>query len=362
MGAALAAAGACASGTPGTRGPAGGEGLYVAGYHAYWTGDAWTTYPWDALDRLYFFEIEAGADGSLADPHGWPDTWRGLLDRAREARVPVVPTVSLHDADAFETLFVDPTRTERLADEVLTLLARTPGLGGVHLDFEVFRPVRAEARDGYTAFVARLARALREVDRDYTLSVFALAFDDADVYDERSLAEIADYVVVQGYDFHHADGSRAGPLGALEGWDRLNWRTVLERYSALGVAPARIVMAVPLYGYEWPVAQDRLGAATRGSAVTIPLAPPPDVMPELPRARARAREHGVQIDPESRTPFYAFHDGTGWRQGWFDDVESLGAKYDFVREHGLGGVAVFPLAYGDSLVWEGLRAVRRTRP
>lgn len=345
----------CAPRGPGMVTPTIGDRYFVAGYHPYWAGDAWTGYPWDALQQLYFFEIEADAEGVLSEPHGWPGAWSGLLEQARDADVAVVPTVSQHDADAFEALFADPARVARLTDEVLSLLAATPGLGGVHLDFEVFRAVEPAARDGYTAFVARLERRLHESYPSMSLSLFALAFDDDDAYDERVLAELADYLVVQGYDLHHANGERAGPLAALDGWGRLNWRSVVERYLSFGVPARRIVIAVPLYGYEWPVTQDRLGAPTRGEAVTIPLAPASGVVPELPRARARAAEHGVQLDPESRIPFYAYHDGSGWRQGWFDDVESLRAKYDFVRELGLGGIAIFPLAYGDGLVWDDLR-------
>ena len=92
------------------------------------------------------------------------------------------------------------------------------------------------------------------------------------------------------------------------------------------------------------------------------LAPPAGVMPELPRARDQVARHGARRDPESDTPYYAFQDATGWRQGWFEDAESLRAKYAFVREHGLGGVAVFPLAYGDGALWDDLReAFRRPR-
>ncbi len=58
----------------------------------------------------------------------------------------------------------------------------------------------------------------------------------------------------------------------------------------------------------------------------------------------------------SGTPYYAFQDELGWRQGWFEDAESLRAKYRFVRERGLGGVAIFPLAYGDAALWTDLRA------
>lgn len=352
----LVCASACATAGPGSMTPTEGNRFFVAGYHAYWTGASWEAYPWEALDRLYFFEIEAGADGSLLDAHGWPGEWSGLLARAREVGVSVVPTISMHDADAFEELFASPERAARLVDEVTAMLAESTDVDGVHLDFEVFRPVDLAVRDGYTAFVARLDRALHALDPALALSAFAMAFDDDDVYNERALAELADYLVVQGYDFHHAADARAGPLGATEGWGRLNWASVLDRFLGFGVPARKIVMAVPLYGYEWPVVGAEPGAETRGEAVLVPLAPAADVVPELPRALARAAEHGLRRDAESGVPFYAYQDASGWRQGWFEDSESLRAKYAFVREHGLGGVALFPLAYGDTGHWEELRA------
>jgi spore germination protein YaaH len=92
------------------------------------------------------------------------------------------------------------------------------------------------------------------------------------------------------------------------------------------------------------------------------LAPRPDVVPELTRAPAVAARWGLLRDPVSGSPYYVYADATGWRQGWFEDAQSLRAKYAFVREQGLGGVAIFPLAYGDEPLWNDLRdAFRRPR-
>jgi spore germination protein YaaH len=325
----------------------------VAGYHPYWAGDTWTLYPWDVLDEVYFFEIEVAADGTLADAHGWPDA--RLSSRAAEAGVRVVPTVSLHDAEAFSALFADPLRADRLVEQLIILLRATPGLSGIHLDFEVFEPVDAQVRDGYSAFVASVERRMAELDPSLSLSVFALAFDDDDVFDERAIAESADFLVVQGYDFHSRTEARTGPLAALRGWGRLNWETVIERFRSFDVPPRKLVMAVPLYGYQWPAESDAPGAATRGVAVEMPLTAAADVVPELLRAHAQAELYGLRRDPESGAPYYAFQDASGWHQGWLEDAESLRAKYAFVRERGLGGVALFPLAYGNAARWEELR-------
>jgi spore germination protein YaaH len=333
--------------------PTSGERFFVAGYHPYWADDAWTLYPWDVLDEVYFFEIEVAADGTLADAHGWPDA--GLSSRAAEAGVRVVPTVSLHDAAAFSALFADPARADRLVEQLIALLEATPGLAGIHLDFEVFEPVDPEVRDGYTAFVASVERRMADVDPSWSLSVFALAFDDDDVFDERAIAESADFLVVQGYDFHSRAEASTGPLAALRGWGRLNWETVVERFRAFDVPSRKLVMAVPLYGYQWPAESDAPGAATRGVAVEMPLTARADVMPDLPRAHAQAELYGLRRDLESGAPYYAFQDSNGWHQGWLEDAESLRAKYAFIRERGLGGVALFPLAYGNAAMWEDLR-------
>ena len=64
----------------------------------------------------------------------------------------------------------------------------------------------------------------------------------------------------------------------------------------------------------------------------------------------------MERDGESRSPWYRYQTAEGWRQGWYEDAESLREKYEFARVRGVGGIALFPLAYGDEEIWEGLRA------
>ena len=354
-----AAASACGVGRAPTVTPTGTSGFFVAGYHPYWVVDIWRDYPWDALDELYFFELEVAGDGSLLDRHGWPDRWLPLIRHAFDEGVQVTPTISLHDPAAFEELMVEPAAVEHLLDGIVDVLAATPGLTGVHLDFEVFQPVAPAARDGYTALVARLVDRLGTLEPRPTLSVFVPAFDDDDAYNERALVALADYIVLQGYDYHSRAGASAGPVAAVSGWGRLNWGYVVDRFLALGAPPRKIVMSVPMYGYEWPTVSAEPGAATRGVGVIVPLTAPADVVPELPRARQQVERHGVLRDPSGASPYYVFRDGEGWRQGWFEDERSLQAKLDFVRRRGLGGVAIFPLAYGDDSDWARLRSIFR---
>ena len=160
---------------------------FIAGYHVYWAEEAWTEYPFDILDELYFFELEVDAEGGFLDRHGWAVRWREMTARARAAGVQVTPTVSMHDADAFRTLFPDAERVARLVENVVGLLDASPDVAGIHLDFEVFETVEPDVRDGFTAFVVALAAEMRARHPAKALSVFAMAFDDDDVYNERVL-------------------------------------------------------------------------------------------------------------------------------------------------------------------------------
>jgi spore germination protein YaaH len=354
-------ASSCATGAPATRSliPTEASGPFVAGYHAYWTGDAWRSYPFDTLDELFFFETEVGADGEILERRGWPAEWSEMRDRALAAGVQVVPTVSMHDPEAFQLLFSDADRIDRLVESTIGLLVADSALAGVHLDFEVFQPVAPAVREGFTAYVAALADQLDRRFPGKSLSLFTLAFDADDVYNERALGQLADYLVVQGYDYYSAGSATAGPVGATVGWGALNWGNVVARFDEFGVPRRKLVMGVPLYGYEWPVVSEEPGAETRGEGRTVPYVAAPNVLPNDPRAADRARDHGLRRDPESGVPWYAFKTDEGWVQGWFDDEESLRAKYRFVIDHGLGGIAFFPLGYGTAILWEEMRRTMR---
>jgi spore germination protein YaaH len=272
--------------------------------------------------------------------------------------VSLVPVVTLHPERAVSTLLSDSGAVARAVDTLSELLATAPALDGIHLDLEVFDPVPPAARDGYVSLAKGLRTRLDALGTGAVLSVFIPALDVPDAYDEAGLAAVADYLVVQGYDLHHRTGVRAGPLAALDGWAPLDWATITDRLTGLGIPPGRLVMGVPLYGYEWPVEGPEPGSATRGPGVAVPLTAPPDVLPELPRADARVARFGVRRDPVTGSPYYAFETADGWVQGWIEDAGSLEAKVEFVRSRGLGGVAFFPLAYAPAELHRELRRWR----
>lgn len=354
----------CATSEPATQGPrepvrvepkVEGEAL-VFGYHPYWLEDRWRSYAFNEIDKLFFFEIEAGGNGTLQARHGWPDRWEPLLQQARNTSTPIVPVVTLFNREAFIELFSSASARQRFRDEILAMIADA-GADGVHLDAEVQQSVPEAARSGFTTFVGQLQAEMRRRHSGAILSLFGPAFDRADVFDEAALAEVVDYIVVQGYDIFWRGSEQTGPVAPLRGWQGNNWESIVDRYLQLGVPPEKIIMSVPFYGYEWPTESDAPGARTRGRGQTISYAPVASERFSAIQvsARDRAAQHGLQRDPQSRSPYYVYQDSTGWHQGWFEDAESLAAKYDFIKRRNLGGLAVFPLGYDDGELLQTIR-------
>jgi len=322
------------------------QGFLVFGYHAWWMRDTWKAYDLGVIDKLMYFELRAGGDGNFEETNGWPLESRAFIDEARRMGTPIVPTIAVLDEISFRNLFSSETHVQTLLGNILRLVEDTHA-DGVHLNLEMFSPVSSDVRTNLTDFVRRLKNRLTLYRSDTELSVFTPGFDFPDVYDEGAIARYADHLVVQGYDMHWSNGPFAGPLAPLAGWDGVNWPNIVQRYLNLGVPREKIVLTVPYYGYEWPTVSSMPGARTRGLAQTITYAPVnPDYLPLIQiNAKERINRFGKKRDTESQSPYYVYRDTNGWYQGWFEDAESLEAKYDFVRNENLAGIAIFLLGY-----------------
>lgn len=318
----------------------------VTGYHAWWMQDSWQDLDLSLYDKLFFFEFAVDVDGRVAERHGWPDRWAPMIRAVQAKGGMVAPTFAILDPVIFSSVLGSPEARERLRRTIMETV-RAGDADGAHLNFEIFEPSTPAARAGFLDLAARLRDDLKQYRAGAELTIFLPGFDHGEAYDEAALARLADYVVVQGYDMHWLTAPTAGPVAPVRGWNGASWEGITARYASLGVPAARMVMAVPYFGYEWPTVSPDPGAATTGEGVPITYADvDPGLLPLIRiNARQRAAEHGLRRDPLTESPYYRYRRGSQWYQGWFEDGQSLRAKYRLVRERALGGVAVFLLGY-----------------
>jgi spore germination protein YaaH len=322
------------------------------GYLPWWMAAGWKTFPFQKLDRIALFDATIGEDGAVA-ARDW-DT------RAPKADVPLDLTLTLFAQTQFDALFSEPRRRARLLAAVSTLVAR-PFVAGIHLDIEGYEEARPAALAGYRRWLAEIDEVRRKHGK--SLSAFYPASDVFRPYD-RAAAQRIDYWVAQVYDAHWPESKVTGPLVTRNTGNPAAVPRAVARLAALGVAPRSVLLSVPLYGWEWPATSEHPGAGTRGRARLLTFTDTPaQLMPEdRLAASALARAHGLQRDAEE-TPHYAYRDGTQWRQGWYEDVQSLTRKLAPEREQGYAGLAFFPLGYDQGeIVGPMLRWWARSAP
>ena len=108
-------------------------------------------------------------------------------------------------------------------------------------------------------------------------------------------------------------------------------RRVLD-YAVSEIPVEKIYMGIPNYAYDWQLPYERgvTVAETIGNTEAV----------------RRAYRYGTEIiyDEQSQAPYYYYTDDGGTEHVvWFEDVRSIIAKYDLVKEYGFKGVGYWNL-------------------
>ena len=162
----------------------------------------------------------------------------------------------------------------------LDLFVRRYGLSGVTLDFESL-PV--DLNDEVLEFVRGLRAALNEHG---ALVTQALGTDVSDTW-LRRYGDANDDVFLMLYDEHYGGGD-VGPVASQE------WYAERVRHAMRLLDPARTILAIGAYGYDWNDA----GPDASGSEMTFQ-----DVM-----AAAREHQSRVVFDPVALNPYITWTD------------------------------------------------------
>ena len=219
---------------------------------------------------------------------------------------------------------------------------RDRGADGINLDFE---PLVAGSEDEFVALVRAMRAELDAVHPRAHLSFDTLG-RPGNYPLERALAKGgADAVIVMGYDYRTAGAPAAGSIDPLAG-PRYDLTETVRAYTAR-VPASRVILGVPYYGRAWSTVSDALNARTQtGARYGYSAAV------EYATAVEHAAKHGRRYDSrevaawtaykkESCTP--AFGCVTTWRQLYYDDAATLGARYDLVNRARLRGAGIWAL-------------------
>ena len=334
------------------RGLPNGLRKQVFGFLPYWmlTDSALASMNYQLVSTIAYFSVNANYQGNLvkgtaSNPStgwaGWTSSrMTDVINRAHVNGVKVVLTVTMMAWDSASAnrqavLLGSSTARSRLVNQIVAAV-QNRGADGVNLDFE---PLATSLRDDYVRFVRQLKRALvnHGVGSYLTVCVMAGSATWATGYDVAGLTAdgAADGLFVMGYDYHWSGSSRAGGVAPIQSPYTIDVAGTMADFLN-ETSASKLIWGVPYYGRTWPTSSSALNATTLGGGSKSYT---------YTGHLAQAAQYGRRWDDVGKVPWYRYWDGAAghWVQGYYDDVASLGAKYDLINAHGMAGTGMWTL-------------------
>lgn len=340
----------------------------------------YTTWNFSVLTTVAVFGLHVQDDGTFANDSG-ASVWNssqltGLVNTAHMHGTKVLLTIILQDFSSGT-----PHMCAGLAHAQTTIsqtLAQVGGKGvdGVDVDYEGLNGAcgtgdSSWARHAFTNMVLSLRSQLG--GGDLVVDTYASsASDPRGFFDVGAQAPAVDEFFVMAYDLDYSNYTHAptncgsyclNPTAPLAGY-YYNDTSTVSQYLGV-VAPSKVLLGVPYYGRKACV-----GSSAPNQTPTGPVA-----------ADTYLDATGEATDPAVQPGSYQTHrdanDPAGqerwdtWvntsmnctRELYWDDVTSLGPKYDLVNSNNLRGVGIWNLNYGGgaSELWQLLQSKFETQ-
>lgn len=289
----------------------------IFGYHPYWMKDHYLNYNFNLLSTLAFYAYELDPKtGGYVSVNGW-DT-AGVVNAAQAAGCRVVLVVHC-DKNAAAFLKSGTSQNTFIATVLQKLSERKAN--GINIFFD---GMSAKQRNEFTAFIEKLSPAMKKANRRYQLTVTLPAIDQEPAYDIAALNPLVDQFII---DFTKKTG--AAPLAPLA-IDSNSLKSAIGRYLNKSIPAQKFMACMPYYGVRWQykktlsyISYDKVRSQYAGMPVTYD-------------ATTTAR-----IDSLNEL-------GDTVVRIWYDDDKTLAAKYDYILQRELGGVAIWALGYDNN--------------
>ena len=206
------------------------------------------------------------------------------------------------------------------------------GLDGINVDFE---QLSSDCGPHYVEFIRELSIQCR--NRGLVLSIANyVPFNFNDYYRLDIQGQVADYVIIMGYDEHWHGSKDPGSVASISYVSGGLDRTLQE------VPANKVVNALPFYTILWK---------TEGTDVTDEYITMNNEADFMNRAGVTA-----EWDEETCQNYAEWTSGNATYQIWLEDAESIAVKLNMMATKNIGGVAVWRLGYGTQADWELINA------
>ncbi len=332
----------------------------VFGYLPYWKLSEVEYIQLDKLTDVAYFALRIDADGTIRkkDAEGYIEPgynkWKNspeldwLISQAAKTNTRISLSVISHEDEVSDEFLDCRTCWDTLLGEIVYEL-NTKGLKHVNLDFEYVGYTDPEKADKYTQFADFLNQNLDAIYTDsyVTVATFADSTIRPRVTKPADLAKVVDGIFVMAYDFHQPTSANAGPIAPIAGggkYSSYDIQTMLADYLK-HIPPNKLILGVAYYGYNWVVASNepyatRLeGNDYNGYSQSQTYE---GVLDTILKTNPL-----ILWDQTAQAPYFSYiSPDTGYRRMvYYENPESLTAKYQLIKSRDLAGVGIWALGY-----------------
>lgn len=257
------------------------------------------------------------------------DLW--IIERTKNAgAVPWMVLTPFTSEGAFNNQLIKAlVENEQLQDRLIIQIIekmKEKGYEGLDVDFEYILP---ENRVQYAQFIGKVRERVSRIGYRLTVAVAPKISDRqrgilVEGVDYGLLADYADGVFLMTYEW----GYTYGPPMAVAPLDKV--REVVE-YAISRIPSDKLILGIPNYGYDWMLPYERgiTRARTIGCEEAVNI----------------AVENGVSVEyaEVSQSPWFTYQKNGMEHVVWFEDVRSISAKWNLIREYGLTGARYWNL-------------------
>lgn len=219
------------------------------------------------------------------------------------------------------------SKRQKMVNGVVAL-ANNLGVDGINVDFE---GLSEDCGVHYVQFLRELSAECRANGLVLSVDNY-VPFHFNDFYRLDIQGEIADYVIIMGYDEHWRGSGDPGSVASIDYVSNGLDRTLEE------VPAEKVVNALPFYTIQW---------RTEGSEVTDKYL----TMKNTPELLQKVASEKVW-DEETCQNYIEWMEGNAKYQIWIEDEQSISVKLNVMKNKNIGGVAVWSLGNGTAATWE----------
>ena len=337
--------------------PLGMQKPAVTGFLPYWFLSKEKDYS-PYLDTISYFGLTIDADGTIlkrTKPTETEPGWLALQSVKIDSILERSLVIFSGNQENINRLMENPVKHgQNLVDEISPILTEY-GFTDLNIDIESVSTASESARQNFTLLIKTIHDQLQKRNDSVTLSidVSPIVLIKPYLVDLVTISPFVDKVILMTYDFHYQGSSVTGAVSPINGAGiSAEFDTETSIKEALKILGSeKIILGVPLYGYEWETLLSHPRAAViPGSGITASNKRVEEFLTTCASCSA-------QFDPVSKEWYLIYKDqeANTFHQIFYPDKQAMEEKINLMKKYRLGGIALWALGYEGSTILEPLK-------